>query len=887
MRDRGRGRQEIQHPTGTAPANRSVLRPFDAQRLSKSSPALLIAPHTVAGDNYAATDLIQGSDLPRPLPPAALFAVFVTPLAAADAPAGETPTADAPAAAAVDFQRDVQPILAKHCLACHGPDEAEAGLSLTGFAGITAELDSGEHAVVPHEPDASELIARVSAEDEYTRMPPEGDPLSPAQIDTLRRWIAAGAGWSEHWAFVPPEVREPPADAELGDPAWVRNGIDRFVLARLDDAGPASPALSPNPEADRRTLIRRVAFDLTGLPPTPEEVAAFVADPDPLAYEKLVDRLLESPRHGERWARHWLDLVRFAETNSYERDGTKPNAWKYRDYVIRAFNEDKPYDRFILEQLAGDELPDRSAETVTATGYYRLGIWDDEPADPEQAREDGLDDVVRTTGEAFLGLTVGCARCHDHKLDPIPQADYYRMTAVFRGVTEYGRRGRADAAGQVDITDAETAKKHAALDREAADLARRLRDLEQAGIAKMSGPDQRKTEGPEKERTRVLEAKLRGHLTDGQWDEYLSLRNHLAAVRDRRAALPPRETTLAVSEVGGEIPPTHILARGNAHAPGEEVEPGVPDLFDSELPPIVEPDGADSSGRRLAFARWVADADNLLTARVAVNRVWQHHFGRGLVRSANNFGKLGTPPTHPALLDWLADRFTADGWSLKSLHRLIVTSATYRQSSAGRPDGLAADPANDRLWRFDLRRLSAEELRDASLAVTGELNPQMFGPGFYPQISKEVLAGQSRPGEGWGESPAGQRARRSVYIFVKRSLVDPTLAEFDFPETDAPCESRFNTTQPGQSLSLLNGDFQNARAVALADRLERERPGDRRAQLNRAIELVLGRAAGDGEVDRFLELHSTLTNDHGIPDRAAFELCCLAVMNLNEFLYLD
>ena len=579
--------------------------------------------------------------------------------------------------------------------------------------------------------------------------------------------------------------------------------------------------------------------------------------------------------------------MRFAETNSYERDGTKPNAWRYRDYVIRSLNDDKPYDRFVLEQLAGDELPDRTAETVTATGYYRLGIWDDEPADPEQAVEDELDDVVRTTGEAFLGLTVGCARCHDHKLDPIPQADYYRMTAVFRGLTPYGTRRDERTNSQADITDPATAERHAALDRERAALERRLREVEQAGIAAMDGPDQRKTEGPPKQREKVLREKLRDHLPDGRWAEYRSLKNHLGALADRRAALPPRVATLAVAEVHADPPPTHILARGNAHAPGEEVGPGVPELFRSELPPVERSAVRDSSGRRLAFARWVADADNLLTARVAVNRVWQHHFGRGIVRSANNFGKLGVPPTHPDLLDWLAARFTADGWSLKALHRLIVTSATYRQGSAGRPGGLAADPANDLFWRFDLRRLSAEELRDASLAVTGELNPRMFGPGFYPQISAEVLAGQSRPGEGWGESPPEQRARRSVYIFVKRSLVDPTLAEFDFPETDAPCESRFNTTQPGQSLSLLNGDFHNARAVALADRLEREHPDDLSGQLARGLKLVTGRGAEAGEVERFVTLYGTLTDEHGLSDRAAFELCCLAMLNLNEFLYLD
>ena len=795
----------------------------------------------------------------------------------------ETPTE--PAAPAVDFARDVQPLLARRCLACHGPDDAEGGLMLGSHESALAATDSGDPAIRPGDAAGSELLRRVLSHEEWERMPPEGDRLTAEEVAILRAWIDGGAAWADHWAFQRPVVVKPPAPRADGPPS-VRNGIDRFVQHRLEAAG-----LEPNPPADRVTLLRRLAFDLTGLPPTPEQAAAFAADGDPLAYEKVVDRLLASPAYGEKWGRHWLDLVRYAQTNSFERDGEKPNAWKYRDYVIRSLNDDKPYDRFVLEQLAGDELPASSAderrELMTATGYYRLGLWDDEPADGEQAVYDELDDLVRTTSEGVLGLTVGCARCHDHKLDPIPQDDYYKLVAVFRDVTPYGTRGDQTGNNQADVTPPEVAEAHRALDAEFARWNERKTEIEQRGIVQMSAPDQRATEGGDRER--VLKRELKKRLSDEDWEARVSAIEHLEGLEAKREVLPPREAVLGLARkyAPGAIPATFTLARGNpAGAGGEELTPGVPTLFGEELE--VEP-GAGSAGRRLAFARWAVSPDNRLTARVAVNRVWQHHFGRGLVRSSNNFGKLGTPPTHPDLLDWLADAFVnEDDWSLKSLHRRIVTSAAYRRSSGPNAAAAAADPLNDLFWRFDPRRLTAEELRDASLAVTGELNPDMYGPSFFPKLSAEVLAGQSKPGDGWGDSDAEQRARRAVYSYIKRSVIDPALADFDFPETDAACEARFNTVQPAQALALLNGDFQNARAAALADRIERELPGGSEAErIARAVALTTARPATDEAVADGRAFADRMREEFGFGDRRALELWCLVTLNANAFLYLD
>lgn len=694
----------------------------------------------------------------------------------------------------VDFTREVQPILAKHCFQCHGPGDAESGLRLSSREGAIEPADSGLPAIVPGDASASELMRRITADSEFERMPPEDPALTAQQIEVLRRWIDQGAAWQDHWAFEPLQAPQVPV---VEDADWVRNPIDAFVLANLEQHG-----LKPAPPADRLTLLRRAHFDLTGLPPTPEAVADFLADDSPTAFEKVVDRLLNSPHYGERWGRHWLDLVRFAETNSFERDSVKPHAWRYRDYVIRSLNEDKPYDQFLREQLAGDELDDPTVDSIVATGFYRLGIWDDEPADVLLARYDHLDDLIATVGQAFLGLTIHCARCHDHKIDPITQQDYYELLAFFHNVTPMAK------------------------------------------------------EGPQIEVPIVLEDGSSAH-------------------------------ALAVSEKGPQSPETFVLVRGNPRVPGAAVEPGFPEVLDAQPAVIPTPaDDARSSGRRKVLADWIASPENPLTARVMANRIWQHHFGRGIVASPNNFGSNGLPPTHPDLLDWLAHQFIQHGWRLKSMHRLIMLSSAYQMSSQGDPDALLRDPANDLFWRFDLRRLSAEEVRDAVLAVNGRLNPQMYGPGFFEEISAEVLAGQSRPGSGWGKSPPDQQARRAVYIHVKRSLLTPLLEAFDLADPDSTCDARFVTTQPAQALAMLNGKFVNDQAAHFADRLRREAGDQPDAQIRRAWQLALGREPDEASQRDALALFDAL-QQHGVPREKVLDYYCLLVFNLNEFLYLD
>jgi len=930
---------------------------------------------------------------------------------------------------AVDYSRDIQPILARRCFACHGPDTQEAGLRLDQAAAATAPLDSGAVAVVPRDPAASAILARITSDDPALRMPPEGPRVSAGQVEALRRWIEAGAEWRQHWAFRP--LVRPPVPAVPG----VDHPIDAFVRDSLARRGFPVP-----PEADRAVLIRRASFGLTGLPPDAADRAAFLADDSPQAWERVVDRLLASPHHGEHQARHWLDLVRYADTNSFERDGPKPHAWRYRDYVIRAFNDDKPFDRFTLEQLAGDEQPEPSPDDLIATGYYRLGLWDDEPADRLQARYDWLDDLVATTGQVWLGLTINCARCHDHKIDPLPQRDYYALLAYFHNVTPMGNGG--DQIERPLFADAAARRDHEA---RVADLARR-RDAAQAAVTALETRFRTRLEAegggssaggdiddlafrfyrdtwerlPDFD---SLKPEDRGTLPAGLFDiaaapslrpdhfgyvftgflkvpadgDYtfaldsddgsrLTLGGATVVEHDgihgegsprvatvrlaagrvplrldyfqgaqgkgltvtwsgpgfvaRRLSAPPRtgrgrkkeaelaaaikadgvrilgaegkadyddkvaalealkreqvpvDMGLVVSENGREAPETFLFSRGNPHVPGDRVEPGVPAILGAAAPAIVPPaDGVASSGRRTALARWLVSPDNPLTARVLANRLWQHHFGRGLVRSSSNFGMMGDAPTHPELLDWLASELVAGGWRLKRIHRLIVTSAAYRASSRGHAEALAADPLNDALWRFDMRRLTAEELRDAIHVASGAFNPKMFGPGVYPEIPAEVLATQSRPGSGWGDSPPEEEARRSVYIHVKRSLLTPLLADFDLADTDTSCPVRFVTTQPTQSLGMMNGAFLHRQSRAFAARVRREAGGpdaaDERGMVRRAIEVAFARPATADEIDRGVALVDALETHDGVGPGRAIELYCLMLLNANEFCYLD
>lgn len=802
-------------------------------------------------------------------------------------------------AEAAFFEKRIRPVLAEACYRCHSQSagKQKAGLTLDSLAGLRRGGDTGP-AIVPGEPEASLLITAVSYADPDLQMPPSGR-LPEETVGDLREWIRRGAFWPasdaeadpaparrgfeiteqdrEHWAFQPIRHPSPP---EVKQRAWVRNPMDAFILARLEAHG-----LQPAGPASRIQLLRRATYDLTGLPPTPEEAEAFLNDPSPDPYETLVDRLLASPAYGEKWGRHWLDLVRFAESNSYERDNPKPNAWRFRDYVIRAFNDDKPYDRFVREQLAGDELADGGADGVIATGYYRLGIWDDEPTDREQARLDGLDDIITTTAQTFLGVTLDCARCHDHKIDPFPQTDYYRLLAFFDNLNHYRNGGPTDEATIFPEPGS------------------RERYAEQLRIKERRLAELRDEISELEDRFRVLYLADQG-IEEIPGDIAALIAQHgprllgempAAAYAERRASLKaieaetvPVEKALCVTEAGRQAREVHVRIRGNAHVEGDLVEPGFPEVLGFDPPRIPSPPAdAKTTGRRRVLADWIVDPANPLTARVIVNRLWQHHFGRGIVRTPNDFGLQGSRPTHPELLDWLASRLVQGGWKLKELHRLIMTSNAYRMGSGGDADNRAADPENDLFWRFNPRRLTAEEIRDTLLAVSGQLNRKMYGPGIYVTIPPEILAGQSRPGHGWGDSPPAERNRRSVYIHVKRSLLTPILESFDLAETDRTTPVRFTSVQPTQALGMLNGRFVRGQAQHLATRVRQEAPDNLEQQLQRALALATSRVPTPGEIQRGIELITALQTAHGLAPESALEYFCLLALNLNETVYLD
>jgi hypothetical protein len=1084
------------------------------------------------------------------------------------------------------FEKQVQPILKARCLKCHGAEEKiKGGLRLSSRAAVLKGGDQGP-AVVLDKPSDSLLIQAINYDG--LEMPPSGK-LPKAELDVLTQWVELGLPWTpgaaviedksrqgppkvddearNYWAYRPLQIPEVP---HVVNKAWVRNSIDAFLLSQLEVEG-----LEPARPASRVALIRRACYDLLGLPPTPEEVDEFVADSSEDAYERLIDRLLMRPQYGEKWSRHWLDLVRYAETHGYERDSVKPFAWRYRDYVIDSFNRDKPYDQFLMEQLAGDELDVVTAESLIATGYYRLGLWDDEPADRLLARYDVLDGIVSTTSQVVLGMTVGCARCHDHKKDPIPQRDYYRLLAFFRNVTDmdpkntrrhatnedrqtlarlqqakqkregelrdqlatieerfataFEAKQKVKIAGRrrSDIVDLkyrlyrdtwERLPDFDGLKAEATgELARNFVTLSPGSRSEAIGlvfeghlriPQAgefvfayRATEGvrlilggrkvidhPERGQHRGtasalllaglvplrieyfntdkepelklewegpgVERRLLTHesaqnapapfiadsrkeaqdwtfttavpaggwsnsaLDDSQWqrgaggfgtagtpgavvrtrwdtkdiwlrktfrvtqvpqrvsidlhhdDEvevyingrlvyetrgYLVAYQRILLPRAAAEALAPGDNVIAVHchqttggqyidiglsatseleliqslireqgdellgigtvakyqllsaqfeaslkellpEVGTEImcvaergrEPTHVLIRGNPSAQGDLVEPGFPEVLTRASSAIREhSESAATSGRRRALAEWLTAADNPATPRVMANRLWQFHFGRGIVPTANDFGKLGEAPTHLELLDWLAGEFRRCGGRHKHMHKLIMLSNAYQMSSAPDADGLARDASNRLFWRFNMRRLGAEEVRDSILAVSGRLNLKAGGPGIYPPIPQEVLAGQSVPGSGWGQSSPDEAARRSIYVHVKRSLLVPILAQHDMADTDSSCAARFTTTVPTQALGMLNGEFVNEQAEQFAERLEREAPADTQAQIIRGIRLTTLRQPTDNEVRQDGQFVLKLQEQAGMTAHKALVQYCLLLLNANEFVYLD
>jgi Protein of unknown function (DUF1553)/Protein of unknown function (DUF1549) len=654
-----------------------------------------------------------------------------------------------------------------------------------------------------------------------------GQAPSPEQYDTKIK-----PRDREHWAFRP--VRRPAVPA-VKDAAWVRTPIDAFVLAKLEAKGWTSAT-----PAEPRAILRRVYLDLTGLPPTLAEQEALLRDPLPAAFDRLVDELLARPAYGERYARHWLDLARYADTNAYERDALKPSVWRYRDYVIRAFNADKPFDRFIREQIAGDELPDATADTVIATGFHRLGPWDDEPADPAADRFDQLDDIVSTTSQAFLGLTLACARCHDHKFEPLTMSDYYRMVAVFDPLKR-PQNGRSD----LDAPAAVGPSRRALADRDKA-------------IAELK----RKADG----------ARL---LAGGGFDFFSAEIETLK----QRAQDPVRGYFL--SENSPVPPTTHILLRGSPARPGAQVGPGVPVILVAKQPEFLKPDEF-TTRRRLSLANWVTSKDNPLAARVIVNRVWQWHFGHGLVRTESDFGTHGEEPTHPELLDWLAGWFVEHGWSIKKLNRLILQSNTYRQASRRTEASSQAvdDPDNKLLWRYPYRRLEVEAIRDSVLAVSGRLIREMGGPGVFLPIPKEALEGNSDPTTVWKPSDERSASRRTVYAVLKRSLTNPLLETLDLCDTARSTARRNTTTVAPQALTLFNGEFVNRQAAYLADRLEAEAGPVNTKQIELAYRLALCRQPAEREVELMLAF---LKKAGG--GRSAREQFGRVLFNLNEFAY--
>lgn len=1085
------------------------------------------------------------------------------------------------------YTQHVQPILEAHCIKCHGPDKHKSEFRLDYRNRL---IEGGEigHAINEQALAKSLLLEAVNYANEEYEMPPKGK-LPQASIDILTTWVLAGVPMPEDqlvleekerdepephvvtpdrrqwYAYKPVEKSEAPTCA---DPAWNTTAIDQFIHAGVVKAG-----LSPNPPAERAQLIRRASYTLTGLPPSYEEVTAFANDKRPTAeaFADVVDTLLARPQYGEKWGRHWLDVVRYAESNGYERDAYKPEVWRYRDWVVNAFNADLPYTVFIRHQLAGDEIKPGDTDALIATGYYRLGLWDDEPADRLLQKYDILDGVADTTARAFLGMSMGCARCHDHKIDPIPMADYYSWLAFFHNVKDMQNNG----GDMIEVTTDPEARKRANAERQAKlnALTEEIRALElevktalskdkttQADIVGLtyrffrdtyeSLPDfdalRHENEGPVKHgyidlsyATRndfigfVFEGQLvvphdgtykfkldssdgsrltvdgkvvinydgihpagapkdgsltlkkgnvpirvdyfnktgpnvlnltwsgpgvpiraltRGSETlikdgrsggdewrytttppPGNWQlpdfddtawqlgqsgfgargtpnlkvntdwhtKEIWLRRtfelatvpidmHLSVYHDEdieisingeklftakgyqpryldlplkgswRKVVKPGTNTIAVhcrQTVGGQgvdvglgtgksgpatkpksdeelarihggrilgkrnkryhdlrrerdelrkkpikaggsfkvfgvkengtrAPETFILRRGSPHMKGEKVEPRFPSILTDAPIPAPTPVN-NSSGMRTIIADYIASPNNQLTARVMVNRVWQHHFGRGIVASSSDFGQIGSQPTHPELLDWLAHTFMHElNWSVKDLHRLILNTAAYRMSTRGNDRALAADPQNNAFWRMNMRRLTAEEIRDSVVNTTGQLNLKVGGPGFFSEIPEMILLTSSTGKGKWGNSSAEERNRRALYIKIRRSLLDPFMSSFDLADTDNPCPVRFTTTVPTQSLTMLNSKFTNDKAALFAERLRTEAKTPR-DQIVLAYRAALSRDPDESEIKDCLDMLNDMQTLPNMNEAKALDRLCLLFLNLNEFLFVD
>ena len=976
---------------------------------------------------------------------------------------------------AVDWEPEAKAILTERCLSCHNPEQKSSGLVLSTRQAALEGGESGRPAFVAGRPDESLMIEKVLA-----GQMPLGDPLPAEERELLQKWVAAGAPWSgtlvaakserpragPDWWSLQPLRDEEPSHPEGIPAVWSRSPLDRFIYAKLREN-----RIEPSPPADRRILIRRATFDLLGLPPTPEEVESFLGDPTEDAYEKLLDRLLASPHYGERWGRHWLDVARFGESQGFERDRIRDHAWRYRDYVIESFNQDKPYDRFITEQLGGDVLEPITRAGIIATSFLVVGPFDEIGNDQQsvvmkaRVREDELEDTISTVAQTFLGLTMNCARCHDHKFDPIPQADYYRMKAIFQGV-HHGdrsilpprearqRQGRMaplkqriagyyreivaleesarakvlghngdqrpkqavpapmarwnfdvdgkDSVGQLHVTLPEGAsvasgrlqlsKKAAAL--RSARLPSSLREKTLEVWVSLADPEQRKARvmSVENSKERFFDGISFGDRQPKKWgsSSELSYRTYALSAPDEDAepgelihvavvygadhritiyrqgrkydsyvpdpngtkgllqtfasrhsavvfgkglvgaidearlydrALSPEEIASSFRAGAPSVPkdelllamtpdqrqrrrallavlgqaedewklhppvplayaanprqpgPTFVLTRGAPMQPREQVTAGGLSTLENLSPEFGLPADAPEGLRRLKLADWMTHPRNPLTARVMVNRVWHYHFGRGIVATPNDFGFNGDRPSHRELLDWLAAEFIAQGWSVKELHKRIMLSSTYRQSSRFHAKAAELDPENQLLWRFAPRRLEGEAIRDAMLRVSGQLNPHLGGPSFR-SFSVQMI---DNPLYTLTDPVGPEQNRRTVYRMNVNSAKSPLLENLDCPDPSTKTPRRSVTTTPLQALSLMNNSFVLRQARHFAERLQREAGDDVSARVHRAYRLALGRPPGPAEVGRA----SDLAREHGM------EYFCWVLLNANEFIYLE
>ena len=956
------------------------------------------------------------------------------------------------------FRDQVYPILKANCIKCHGGEKTKGGLELTSQLSLVKGGETGS-AIDANAPEKSLLLEMMSYKDKEHEMPPSGK--RPAEeIEILKNWLAMGAPYDpalenagtktaknndahsaeksaaapqSWWAYQPVKQIQPPS---VKSREWSQNPVDAFLAARLESAG-----LHPNGPASKEQLVRRAYYDLIGLPPSPAAVTKFVNDPSPDAWPRLIDELLSKPQYGEKWARHWMDLVRYAETEGFERDSAKPNIWRYRDYLIDAFNNDLPYDRFIIEQLAGDELESPTQASLTATGFLRLGQYDDEPADRLLAKYDSLADTVQVTSEVFMGMTMGCARCHDHKKDPITQRDYYSFMAFFHGVKEYSATRHQMhhwlPKDQPELLNKFAREQFETLERIEMENLRFKELLEDSGKHKSNADAVQNSHADSKKDANIASAHDSGieqgvrhtfREPDASWKEegfdsskweadkgaastragepvwvrrtfalkeipkfvalefeyeghtelfingtqifsnsrlpkgrrmlmfappilpknllhtgvnYLCIRTNTqqaavlpaAIIWDKKNDAPQWEEAFkrkspedaahinqktggdflksvkqnterwfaevkrplgielsAVSELGTTPPPLSVHRRGNPQSPGEPVDAAFPAILSLSQNPAkaqASPVRNASSGRRTALANWLTQPENPLVSRVAVNRIWQHHFGRGIVPSSNDFGRLGEQPTHPELLDFLAQTFIEKKWSFKQMHRLLMNSQAYRMNSIAAQDGLTKDPENTLLWRYPMRRLTAEELRDSILWASGLLKLDLHGEPVYPPLPDAVLETQSVPGRGWPKQGVEETSRRSIYVHVKRTLSVPLLSDHDQAATDTPCAVRFASTVPTQALGMLNSEFIADQARRFAERIQSEAGESAEAQIRHGLNLVLQREPTPDEVALCRRTVDMLQSEHHLTAQTALQRFALLALNLNEFIYLD